>query len=155
MSFLKRLANGLGTVLGVLADTAKQVIADIRRSYDAYRQGGGAVESAAAEDARHKRDRLREVNDEIMDLRNRRMSRGGLSDPERRRWETLREEREELLGKVNQAKEVKAAEKILDTETLIKKVEVDLDTTHVLQYNAFADILGKKCAKCGRQMKLQ
>lgn len=155
MSFLKQLANGLGTVLGVLAATAKQVIADIRTSYEAYRQGGGPVQSAAVDDAQRKRDRLRAVNDEIMDLRNRRMSRGALSDQERRRWESLREEREELLGKVNQAKEVKAAEKIFDTEALIEKVEVDLDTTHVLQYNAFADILGKKCARCGRQMKLQ
>jgi len=82
------------------------------------------------------------------------MSRGELSDQERRRWETLREEREELLGKADQAKEVKAAEKILDTEAVIQKVEVDVANTHFLQYNAFADILGKKCV-CGRPMKLQ
>ena len=155
MSFLKRLANGLGTVLGVLADTARQVIADIRTSYDAYRQRGGAVQGEAADDAQRKRDRLRQVNDEVMGLRNRRMSRGGLSDQERRRWEQLREERDELLGQLNQAKEVKAAEKFLDAEALVQKVEVDLETTHVLQYNAFADILGKKCSRCGRQMKLQ
>lgn len=47
-----------------------------------------------------------------------------------------------------------AAEKILDSESVLEKVEVDLETTHVLQYNAFADTLGKKCT-CGRQMKLQ
>jgi hypothetical protein len=83
------------------------------------------------------------------------MSRGELSDAERRRWEELRQERDELLRAANQSKEVKAAEKILNAEALIEKVEVDLDTSHVLQYNAFADVLGKKCSRCGRQMKLQ
>lgn len=155
MSFLKRLANGLGTILGALADTAKQVISEIRTSYEAYRQQGGAVQTAATDAAQRNRDKLREVNEEIMDLRSRRMSRGELSDTERRRWEKLRQERDELLRAADQVKEVKAAEKILDTEALIEKVEVDLDTSHVLQYNAFADVLGKKCIKCGRQMKLQ
>ena len=83
------------------------------------------------------------------------MSRGSLSDEERKRWNNLREERDELLNKVNEAKEVKAVEKILESEAQIEKVEVNLDTAHVLQYNAFADTLGKKCPKCGRQMKLQ
>jgi len=155
MSFLKRLANGLGTVLGVLTDTAKQVIDEIRTSYESYRQRGGASQSESVDESRRRRERLREVNDEIMSLRNRRMSHGELSEQERRRWESLREEREELLGAVNQVKEVKAAERILNSEALIEKVEVDLNTTHVLQYNAFADILGKTCQKCGRQMKLQ
>jgi hypothetical protein len=155
MSFLKRLANGLGTILGALAETAKQVISDIRTSYEAYRQQGGEVRETATDAAQRNRDELREVNEEIMDLRNRRMSRGELSDNERRRWEELRQERDELLRAADQVKEVKAAEKILDAEALIEKVEVDLDTSHVLQYNAFADVLGKKCVKCGRQMKLQ
>lgn len=82
------------------------------------------------------------------------MSRGGLSDPDRRRWHQLREERDELLGSLNQAKEVKAAEKIIESEAVLQKVEVDLETSHVLQYNAFADTLGKRC-QCGRPMKLQ
>jgi hypothetical protein len=155
MSFLNRLANGLGTVLGALAETAKQVISEIRSGYEAYRQRGGAVQEAAADAAQRNRDRLREVNDEIMNLRNRRMSSGGLSDTERRRWDELRQKRDELLRAANQSKEVKAAEKILDAEAFIEKVEVDLDTSHVLQYNAFADVLGKKCIRCGRQMKLQ
>ena len=83
------------------------------------------------------------------------MTRGSSSDQERQRRNELSEERNELLGKVNRAKEIKAVEKILDTEAQIQKIEVDLDTTHVLQYNAFADTLGKKCRICGRQMKLQ
>ncbi len=83
------------------------------------------------------------------------MSSGSLSDRDRKRWEDLRAEREQLLSELNQRKEVRAAEKIIETASVIDKVEIDLETTHVLQYNAFADILGKRCRKCGRPMKLQ
>ena len=154
MSFLNRVANGLGTLIGVLKDTTALVIAAVKSRYDAYRNRGGATQDVAREAAEKKKDRLREVNDEIMDLRNRRMSRGNLSDAERRRWESLREERDELIKDTNQSREVEAAEKIIESEDSIKKFEVDVDSTHVLQYNAFADALGKRC-KCGRQMKLQ
>lgn len=154
MSFFSWLANGLGTLIGVVTEVVSTVVDTVRSVYDAFVGKGGAVKDVATEESRRKQDRLREVNDEIMHLRNRGMSGGGLSDQERRRWDVLREEREELKGKLHQAKEVKAAEKILDSESVLQKVEVDLETTHVLQYNAFADTLGKTCT-CGRQMKLQ
>ena len=154
MGFFSWLANGLGTLIGVVTEVVSTVVDSVRSAYDAFVGNGGAVKDVAVEESRQKQDRLREVNDEIMHLRNRAMSRGGLSEQDRRRWHNLREEREELLGRLDQVKEVKAAEKILDLESVIEKVEVDLETTHVLQYNAFADTLGKKC-KCGRQMKLQ
>jgi hypothetical protein len=154
MSFFSWLANGLGTLIGVVTEVVSVVVDTVRSVYEAYAGKGGAVKEVAAEDSRRKQDRLREVNDEIMHLRNRSIRGGGLSDQERRRWQGLREEREELLVRLQQAKEVKAAEKILDSEAVLQKVEVDLETTHVLQYNAFADTLGKTC-KCGRPMKLQ
>lgn len=154
MSFFGWLANGLGTLLGVVADAVTTVVDSVRRAYDAYVGRGGVVQQAVADESRSKKERLREVNDEIMHLRNRSMSRGELADHERRRWQQLREERDELLGALQQAKEVKAAEKILDSESVLEKVEVDLETSHVLQYNAFADTLGKTC-QCGRPMKLQ
>lgn len=154
MGFFSALFNGLGTILGVVVETVATVVTGIRRSFEDYRESGGPTASAVAREAELKKERLREVNEEIIALRNRRMSRGQLSEQERRRWETLREEREELLGRVNQAKEVQAAEKILESEASIEKVDVDPETTHFLQYNAFADILGKKCV-CGRPMKLQ
>lgn len=155
MSLLGRIANGLGTLLGVLAETTTQVISGIKSSYEAYKKRGGSTKDVAKQEAERKKDRLRAVNDEIMDLRNRRMSRGTLSDQERRRWQNLRDERDSLLTELNQAKEVKTAEKILDGEQPIEKVEIQQDSTHILQYNAFADTLGKACPKCGRQMKLQ
>jgi hypothetical protein len=155
VGFFSSLFNGLGTILGVLAETVVSVVSSVFDGYEDYRRRGGAVQEAAASEADRQRDQLRAVNDEIMDLRNRRMSRGTLSDRERHRWEQLREEREELMGGLNQAKEVKATETILANKERIEKVEVDADKTHIIQYNAFAETLGKKCRVCGRQMKLQ
>lgn len=154
MSFFSWLANGLGTLLGVVAEAVSTVVQTVRTAYDSYVGRGGAAKQAVLDQSRSQQERLREVNDEIMHLRNRSMSGGGLSDQDRRRWHQLREERDELLGTLNQAKEVKAAEKIIESEASLQKVEVDLETSHVLQYNAFADTLGKKC-QCGRPMKLQ
>ncbi len=155
MGFLDRLANGLGTLLGVLVDTTVQVIAGIKRGYEAYKRQGGATGAKVVADLTRKKDRLRSVNDEIMHLRNQRMSSGSLNDRARRRWDDLRAERDQLLSELNQGKEVRAAEKIIESESVIDKVEIDLQTTHVLQYNAFADTLGKTCRICGRPMKLQ
>lgn len=155
MGFLSFVGNLFGTLVGVAVDAVSVVVDTVRGAYESFVGRGGAVKEAAADESRQRRYRLREVNDEIMHLRNRAQSGGGLSEQERRRWQDLRAEREDLMQSLNQAKEVSAAEKILETEDLIQKVEVDLDTSHVLQYNAFADILGKECPKCGRQMKLQ
>jgi len=155
MSFLDHLANGLGTLLGVLVDTTVQVIADIKRGYEAYKHQGGATGADMADELTRKKERLRSVNDEIMHLRNQRMSRGSLNDRARRRWSDLRSEREQLLSELNQGKEARAAEKIIENENVIDKVDIDLETTHVLQYNAFADTLGKTCYICSRPMKLQ
>ena len=154
MSFFNWLANGLGTLFGVVTEVVSAVVDTVRSVYDAFVESGRPVKEAAAEESRRTQEHLREVNDEIMHLRNRGMSGSGLSEQDRRRWQELREERDELRGALHQAKEVKAAEKILDSESVLQKVEVDLETTHVLQYNAFADTLGKKCT-CSRQMKLQ
>jgi ssDNA-binding Zn-finger/Zn-ribbon topoisomerase 1 len=154
MSFWKRLFNGIGTVVGVLVDTTKHVINEIRSGYEAYKKDNAVRDEAITESEKIK-ERLRVVNDEILFLRNRRMGRGSLSDQERRQWQILKNEREELLYSLNKNKEVSAVEKFLDSESLIQKIEIELETTHVLQYNAFADTLNKKCPKCGRQMKLQ
>ena len=154
MSFFSWVANGIGTLIGVVKETVAVVVETVRTAYRRYTAKGGSAKEEVVKEAEKKKDRLREVNDEIMSLRNRAMSRGGMSDQDRRRWNDLREEREELISRLNQVKEVKAAEKILDSEATLEKVEIDLETSHVLQYNAFADALGKTC-QCGRPMKLQ
>jgi hypothetical protein len=154
MSLFSWLANGLGTLFGVVTEVVSAVVTTVRSVYDAFVGSGGPVKEFAVAESRRKQEQLREVNEEAIHLRNRVMSGRSLSDQERRRWEQLREERNELRRILDEVKEVKAAERILDSESVLQKVEVDLETTHVLQYNGFAETLGKKCM-CGRQMKLQ
>lgn len=155
MGFLSFIANGLGTLLRVGAAIVKEVVDSVATVLDGFVKQGGPTGAVAVEQARQTQDRLRELNDEIMSLRNRLMSGGTVSDAERARLQALREERDALLGEASQLKEVKAAEKVVEARDEIERVEIDLNTSHVLQFNAFADILGKKCPKCGRQMKLQ
>ena len=155
MSIFDSIANTIGAVLGVLFDGVEHVINGIKKGYDAYRRKGGVAEEAAKSEVERKKDRLREVNDEIMDLRNRAMGGQGLSDVQRRRWTTLKEEREQLLVDMNEVRQAGAAETILAAEDRIQKIEIELETSHVLQWNAFADILGKNCPECRRPMKVQ
>jgi ssDNA-binding Zn-finger/Zn-ribbon topoisomerase 1 len=155
MGILTNIANGLGTVLGVLSVAASDVISEIRTAYNNFRKSyfGGKYKEKSEEE--RTKEELRTVNDEILYLRNRRMSGGHFTDQDRRRWEDLSERRAELLRKQQETKEVRAAEKILAAEEVVTKVGVDAETTHILQYNAFADVIGKVCPKCGRQMKIQ
>ena len=76
MSFFNWLANGLGTLIGVVADVVSTVVETVRLAYNAFADGGGAVKEAAVDESRRKRERLREVNDEVMHLRNRSQSSG-------------------------------------------------------------------------------
>lgn len=77
MGFFSWLANGLGTLIGVVTEVVSTVVDTVRSVYETFVGKGGAVKDVAVEEARHKKDRLREVNDEIMHLRNRGMDRGG------------------------------------------------------------------------------
>ena len=154
MSFLKRVANGLGTLLGVLAEKTVTLIQEVKRGYEEFQRRSGKTTQEVKSEAQRNRERLREVNEKIMYYRNRYRS-GGLSERDIQVWRDLSDEREELLGRNRQAKEVQAAETILANESVIEKVEIDLNTTHVLQFNAFADAINKTCRRCGRPMKLQ
>lgn len=154
MSFLKRVANGLGTLLGVLAEKTVTLIQEVRRGYEEFQRKSGKTTDEVKTEAQKSRERLREVNERIMHYRNRYRS-GGLPEREMAMWRDLMEEREELLSRNRQAKEIQAAESILANESVIEKVEIDLNTTHVLQFNAFADSVNKTCRVCDRPMKLQ
>jgi len=75
MGFFSWLANGLGTLIGVVTEVVSTVVDTVRSVYETFVGKGGAVKDVAVEEARHKKDRLREVNDEIMHLRHRGMDR--------------------------------------------------------------------------------
>lgn len=86
MSFFNWVANGIGTLIGVVKEVVTEVVDKVRTAYKAYVDKGGSVKEKAAQEAHKQKDRLREVNDEIMFLRNRSMSGRGLTDQERQRW---------------------------------------------------------------------
>jgi len=155
MSILSQIANGIGTVIGVLSSTAAQVISEIRSSYNSYMDKFSVEPSEREREEGRTREELRGVNDEIMHLRKKHMSQGGYDDKDRRRWGYLGERREELLATLRGSKELGAAKTVLDNEASLEKVDIKSESSHILQYNSFADVLGKVCPKCGRPMKIQ
>lgn len=156
MGWLDRVATGLGTVLGVLYVKASEVVAAVRTGYERYRSQGGATRDAARTARELRADKLKIINDEIKAIRDK-ARRNSLSERDKRRWDDLRVQREEEKTQQDQAREVQAAETIIDKESDIESVVIDddNDNVHILTANAFADVIGKKCNVCGRKMKLQ
>lgn len=85
MSFLTRVANGLGTLLGVLAETTVTLIQEVKRGYQEFQRRSGRTTAEVKSEAQRDRERLREVNEKIMHYRNLERS-GMLSERDRERW---------------------------------------------------------------------
>lgn len=154
MGWFDRIATGLGTLLGVLSEVAGQVIEAVKTGYESYRSRGGATRGVSQAERRQRAERMRQVNEEMMEIR-RRIRDGGATDALRKRWDDLRLERNEAKEGQDQAREVQAAETIIDKASDIKSVVIDDSNVHILTANAFTDVIGKKCSVCGRKMKLQ
>jgi Skp family chaperone for outer membrane proteins len=154
MSWLNRIATGLGTLIGVLAETSEQVVSSVRRGYEEFKSRGGATGASAKNERARRNDTLRDINEELAEIR-RKAREGQRRDADRRRWDDLREQRSSVLKEQEQAKEVKAAESVLNNAETVDKVVIAADNVHVLTANAFADVVNKRCSACGRKMKLQ
>ena len=154
MGWFDRVANGLGTLLGVLSEVAGQVIQAVKSGYESYRSRGGATRDVSKAERAQRAERMRQVNEELMDIR-RRAKDGGVSEVMRKRWDELRQQRDEAKEGQDQAREVQAAETIIDKASDIESIVIDDENVHILTANAFTDVIGKKCEVCGRKMKLQ
>ena len=154
MSWFNRIATGLGTVIGVMVETARTVIDEVKSGYENYKKRGGVTRGAAKAERARRSDTLKDINAELADIR-RRAREGRAGDAERRRWNELREQRAETMREQDQAKEVGAAERIIDGAEGINKVVIDDGNIHIITANAFADVVNKTCGVCGRKMKLQ
>ena len=154
MSWFNRIATGLGTVIGVIVDTAMTVVAEVKRGYDSYKARGGVTGNAAKAERARRSDTLKDINAELADIR-RRAREGHAGDAERRRWDDLRQQRAETMRHQEQVKEIDAAEKIINAADGINKVIIDDENVHIITANAFADVVNKACRVCGRKMKLQ
>lgn len=154
MGWFDRIATGLGTLLGVLTEVAGQVIEAVKTGYESYRSRGGQTREASQAERQQRAERMRQVNEEMMEIR-RRARDGGATDALKRRWDDLRQERDEAKQAQDQSREVQAAETIIDKADDIESVVIDDTNVHILTANAFTDVIGKKCNVCGRKMKLQ
>lgn len=154
MGWFNRIATGLGTLIGVLADTTVRVITEVKRGYESYRSRGGATGSAAKAERARRADTLRDINEELAAIRER-ARQGRNAEADRRRWDDLRERRAETMQAQDEAKEVGAAEKIIEAADAIDKVVIDQQNVHIITANAFADVVNKTCRICSRKMKLQ
>jgi len=154
MSWFNRIATGLGTVIGVMAETAVKVIAEVKRGYESYKARGGVTGGAAKAERARRYDTLKDINEELADIR-RRAREGRAGETERRKWDDLRQRRAETMQAQDQAKEVSTAEKIIAGADGINKVVIEDDNIHIITANAFADVVNKSCGVCGRKMKLQ
>lgn len=84
MSWFRRIATGLGTVIGVMVETAAVVIDEVKRGYESYKARGGATGSTAKAERARRSDTLKDINEELADIR-RRAREGRAGDAERRR----------------------------------------------------------------------
>ena len=154
MSWLNRIATGLGTLIGVLVESTEQVVSSVRRGYEEFKSRGGATGASAKTERARRNDTLRDINEELAEIR-RKVREGQTREADRRRWNDLREQRSTVLKQQEQAKEVTAAESVLNNAEAIDKVVIAADNVHILTANAFADVVNKTCPACSRKMKLQ
>ena len=151
MSLFGMLFSGLGSIISAAVDVVSDVVSTVVSVFSSRK-----VEPKTVYKERDKQqDQIHELNEEILSLREKYLDRGYLSETEKKRYRILNERRQELKYGITESRQVIAADTFVENEALINKVEVDLETTHVLQWNAFADTLGKTCPDCGRVMKLQ
>lgn len=151
MSFFGMLFSGLGSIISAAVDIVSEVVSTVTSIFSSRK-----IEPKTVYQERDKKqDQIHDLNEEILRLRSRYLDVGYLNDAEKRRHKVLDERRQELKSDIDEQRQVIAADTFVQNEDLINKVEIDLETTHVLQWNAFADTLGKTCPKCARVMKLQ
>lgn len=151
MSFFGMLFSGLGSIISAAVDIVSEVVSTVTSIFSSRK-----IEPKTVYQERDKKqDQIHDLNEEILRLRERYLDIGYLNDAEKRRLRTLNERRQELKSGIDEQRQVLAADTFVQNEALINKVEIDLETTHVLQWNAFADTLGKTCPNCERVMKLQ
>lgn len=154
MNMIGAAWTGLSTLLGIVNDTVDEVISGIRSWFSSTKE-----EKTPEKRREERRDalksRLSEINDEILSLRNRSTIAGSMDEATKKRLRELGEYRKEILEELGEAKSEDAVRSMMDAAESMDIVDVEESSAHLIQYNAFADILGKRCGKCGMPMKLQ
>ena len=177
MGVLRYAASGMGALFNVVNESVSDVIDVIKKGLVIMTEGvrdgcvefvswfgsGGSRATGNVEENKGVKpdilirleEELIEVNDRIMKLRDLYYKNGGLSDGQKDEWNSLRKRRKDILDRIDAYREYLTASKIVREEEFVRKLDIDANNVHILEFNAFANILGKTCSKCGRAMKIQ
>ena len=96
-------------------------------------------------------DELHETNQELEHLKGKQYK----NTQEINRITFLQEQREEYKNNANEIREEIAKETFLLNQHTTENIIITKDNYHILQWNAFADVISKTCPSCSRKMKIQ
>ncbi len=151
MGFFDMLFSGIGSLFSVAVNVVSEVVSTVKTYFSAKE----IITKTVYDERNKKQEKIHELNQEIQFLRRKLNENGRITEQQRKRLYELDEERNFLKQSIKNDSQIIAADKFQQNEENIHKVEIDLETTHVLQWNAFADTMAKTCPKCQRLMKLQ
>ena len=177
MGVLRYAASGMGALFNVVSESVSHVIDAMKAGLEKVKEGviegwgevikvlwpeqNGATDNENTDNGERPETLIR-LEEELMAVNDRRMAirdlyykNGGLSDGQKDEWKSLRDRRKDICDRIYAYREVETASKIVRKEEFVRKFDIDDGNVHILEFNAFANILGKTCSKCGRAMKIQ
>jgi hypothetical protein len=117
------IASSVRTVVHVVADVTSTATTVIKHKYRELKEKYANLNIDQIKKTRF--DRLKDVNNEIIEYENKLRTDGRLSDPDLERLYKLTAERTDLRNRIENAKEFLAAEDIVDNEDEYQLSDVD------------------------------
>lgn len=153
MGFFSFLFSGIGALFGAVTEIVSDVVSAVS-SVMSLGKSSKTIKTVKEQVSQQQED-IHVLNDEIIYLRKKFKQNGSLNSQEQKRLLGLQEERDFVKEEINKNRKEIAAQKFIENENVNQQIIINNNTTHILQWNAFADTLGKTCPKCGRVMKIQ
>ena len=139
--------SAMGTLFGAVVKTVAAVASVVIDTFAARKT---SVETAKYSQNRIY-DELREKNEEIEYLKRQQYK----STQENRRLQDLLEQQDGLKKLAQASREILAANTFLEQKDFTEEIIITDSNYHILQWNAFADVISKNCPHCNRKMKVQ
>lgn len=142
------IASSIRTVVHVVTDVAGTAAKVIKHKYQTLKEKYAALDIPALKKSRF--DELKRVNDELIELEKKRKRDRSLCTSDEERLDTLSQRRRTLREKIENAKEVLAAEDIALHEDEYALKDVESDKPNELTRLGGQVMLGKLCPSCQR-----
>lgn len=160
MGWLSDLVKAVVTVVAVVIDVAVYTTVEIvdaaSEAWNDYQKRKSREMLPDKERVKEQaRDELKDINNELLSILDKRNLRGGLSSDENRRAENLILRRDELKKIIDGVDEVSVAREINDDPDAFEKFLVNNNSAHILQGQVGVSAFGKKCPNCSRDMLIQ